>query len=775
MHIDDPAIRRWVSDQLETIAPPPSADVQRRIADRLLAADVFEEFVRKKYVGAKTFSLAGAETLVPLLDLAIDHAAAHGAGEIVVGMAHRGRLNVLVNVIGQPPREVFAQFEDKHPEHRMGGGDVKYHLGASGDRKTADGRRIHLSMCFNPSHLEFVSPVVLGRLRAKQDRIGYERRQQGLALIVHGDASFSGQGVNFETLGLHQLAGYHVGGALHVIVNNQLGFTTPPVQGRSSAYASDVALMLQSPILHVNGDHPEAVARALQIALDFRAAYHRDVVIDLYVYRQWGHNEADEPSFTQPQMYQAIAHHQGVCHSYIHTLIDRHVLTREQADEKRSVLRQRLADEWQAAQQAGPVIPPQPAGVWNGYFGGCENTPAAQQDAQIVTGVRRSELERLLDELTKLPDNFHLHKNLKRSIDRRKSMMLGEEPLEWSTAEALAIATLAIEGHRIRIVGQDTQRGTFSQRHAVLHDAVDGHQHCVFADLASDKAPIEIVNSPLHEAGAIGFEYGYSLDFPEALVAWEAQFGDFANAGQVMIDQFIASAEDKWRRLSGLVLLLPHGYEGQGPEHSSARLERFLMLCAENNIQVAMPSTPAQYFHVLRRQVLRKWRKPLIIFTPKSLLRHRGAVSPLEDFTHGTFKRVLPDDRIAPMKTSRVLLCSGKVYYDLLAYREQHQRNDVAIIRIEQFYPLADAEFNLLNDYDPQVPLVWVQEEPENMGAAPNWKQRFGNSLMGRELQFVTRLRSASPATGSHAAHELEQEHLVKQAMGEAARRKDPC
>jgi 2-oxoglutarate dehydrogenase E1 component len=770
LHIDDPAVRNWLQQRMERSENRIrlSRPEQLRILTRLTDAVIFEQFVRKKFVGAKTFSLEGAESLIPLLDLAIIKASRLGIVEIVLGMAHRGRLNVLANIIGKRPEEIFWEFDGAHAESARASqpdiaGDLTYHLGFSSDWQGDDGRRIHLSLCFNPSHLEFINPVALGRMRAKQDRAGDSERQRGLVLLIHGDAAFAGEGIVQESLNLSQLAGFTTGGALHVIVNNQLGFTTSPEEARSSMYASDVAKMLQSPIFHVNGEHPEAVAQVVDLALDFRAQFHRDVVIDMYGYRRWGHNEADEPSFTQPIAYKAIEHKPSVRDCYLEHLLELEEVTRDEADRIASLRTEMLEKAFDEVHRGGfTPSPPTLTGVWEGFRGG--NEPSDDNPETSVVSERLSEL---LVRLTQTPAEFHLHRKLKRGIEERLAMAEGKQPLDWSAAEALALATLAVEGHPIRLSGQDTQRGTFSQRHAVFHDAVDGKTYMPLAHLTDDQARVEIINSPLSEAGVLGFEYGYSLDEPEGLIAWEAQFGDFANAAQVIIDQFLAGAADRWRRLSGLVLLLPHGWEGSGPEHSSARLERFLTLAARHNLQVVAPTTPAQYFHLLRRQVLRRWRKPLVVMTPKSLLRHRRAVSGLSDLAQGGFRRVLPDVRSSVARTIRVLLCSGKVYYDLFDFREKNNRDDVAILRVEQLYPLADEVLRAeLEPYDESTPVIWVQEEPLNMGAWPALYLRFGSRLLDRfPFSCVPRRESASPATGSHATHKREQQELVERAF----------
>jgi 2-oxoglutarate dehydrogenase E1 component len=687
MHIPDRKTREWIQQRIETTDPDrsPSRGIQLRILTRLTAAVIFEEFVRKKYLGAHTFSLEGAETLIPLLDLALEAAAEDGLAEVVLAMAHRGRLNVLANIVGKRPVDIFREFEDPYSDWYLGRGDVKYHLGASGDWQAANGAKVHVSLCFNPSHLEYVNPVAMGRIRAKQDRIGDKDRRRGMCLLVHGDAAFAGEGVVQESLNLSFLHSYASGGTLHVILNNQLGFTTSPSESRSSMYCSDVAKMLPVPIFHVNGEYPQAVARVVDLAMDFRTMFQRDVVIDMYSYRRLGHNEADEPSFTQPLIYQAIEKRPTIRDSYLKHLLQLGKVSEEEANQIAEEERTDLEKQFSEAKNSPPPPDqPTPAGAWQPYFGGRE------PDDGPETGVPMQQLQSLLEKLTVTPADFNLHKKLERMMERRRKMARLEEPVDWAAAEALAFASLAMEGHPIRLTGQDSERGTFSQRHAVLHDVVDGHQFNIFDNLDSRHATIDIVNSPLCETGTLGFEYGYSLDYPEALVAWEAQYGDFVNAAQVIIDQFITSAEDKWRRLSGVVMLLPHAFEGKGPEHSSARLERFLFEAAEDNIQITVPSTPAQYFHVLRRQVKRNWRKPLVVLTPKSLLRHPNVTSPMADLASGRFRRILPDTRHDPSEISGVLLSSGKMYYDLVEARNKQKRHDVAILRVEQFYPLRD-------------------------------------------------------------------------------------
>ena len=764
MHIDNLAVRQWLQRRMERTRNrlELSRHEQLRILTRLSDAVVFEEFLRQKFLGAKTFSLEGCETLLPLLDLVIEKAGQHGVNNIIFGMGHRGRLNVLANIVGKRPCDIFREFADAEPEQWQGRGDVKYHLGHSGDWTTATGRRIHLSLCFNPSHLEFVNPIVLGRVRAWQDRTRDADRRRTLGIVLHGDAAFAGEGIVQETLNLAKLPGYRIGGVLHIIVNNQIGFTTRPEEGRSTIYATDIARMVQSPIFHVHGEDPEAVAQVVQLSMDFRREFQSDVFIDMYGYRRLGHNETDEPTFTQPRLYRAIGNRLGVRESYLEHLLEHGNVSREEGDEISRRCQARLDSELKAARADKCETEVQSRGIWESFTGG------AEPNVESETAVAADRLSELLVKITKLPDGFHVHPKLERFLKARREMASGKRLVDWSTAEALAFATLAAEGVRIRLTGQDTARGTFSQRHAILYDQESELPFIPLQHLARDQTKVEIHNSPLSESGALGFEYGYSLDSPDALVLWEAQFGDFVNAAQVILDQFLSSAEDKWQRLSGLVLLLPHGFEGMGPEHSSARLERFLALAAEDNIQVVQPTTPAQYFHVLRRQALRKWRKPLVVFTPKSLLRHPKAVSKLSDFASGVFHRVLPDDSKLE-RVRRVLLCTGKLYYELMAYREEHQRNDVAIARLEQLYPLrAECLQNALESYTPGTPVFWIQEEPVNMGAWRYLHDRFGKKLLGRfPFALVSRFESASPATGSPGAHKLEQAQVIARAFSD--------
>lgn len=765
MHIDDYDVRDWLQKRMEGTENrlQLSRETQVRILTRLTDAVIFEEFMRKKFVGAKTFSLEGAETLIPMLDLTLEKSAEHGIREVVIGMAHRGRLNVLANIMGKRAQNIFWGFDDPQPEENRGGGDVLYHLGYSNDWITSDGTKVHISLCFNPSHLEFVNPVAIGRTRSKQDRRGDTDRQEVMPILIHGDAAFAGEGIVQETLNMSELFGYRVGGTVHVIVNNQIGFTTMANESRSTTYASDVAKMLQIPIFHVNGEDPESVAQVVQLAMEFRREFKRDVVIDVYCYRRLGHNESDEPRFTQPMMYKLIDAKPTIRDSYLNRLMKMNEVTREEADMIAERRKEELQREFDAAQSETykPDLQTM-AGQWTEYTGG----PEPVEDTE--TGVALGKLSYVIQKLSTIPDSFNLNPKLKRVFQQRREMGEGKRPVDWATAELAAFGSLLIEGHRVRLSGQDCGRGTFSQRHAVLHDTEDGSRYNVLADLADDQAAVEIINSPLCEAGVLGFEYGYSLDHPDGLICWEAQFGDFWNVAQVIVDQFITSAEDKWHRLSGITMLLPHGFEGAGPEHCSARVERFLMLTAENNIQVCVPTTASQYFHLLRRQVKRPWRKPLVVLTPKSMLRENLSMSNLDDLSVGTFQRVLGDEKLGPgCKVERVLLGTGKIMLELLKLRDEQHRDDIGIIRLEQLYPLPLTQLEAALDHVPDgTPVYWVQEEPSNMGAAQFIKVNFGDSLFGRwPLSFIARAESASPSTGSKKMHKIEQEELWERAL----------
>jgi 2-oxoglutarate dehydrogenase E1 component len=785
-HIENPEQREWLRDQMEStrnrlrLGP----ELQLRILTKLSDAEIFENFLHRSYApGTKRFSLEGAESLIPLLDLLVERAGDQGVEEIVMGMAHRGRLNVLANILQKGMREIFAAFEDKDAERNLGSGDVKYHLGYSNDRRTQAGALVHLTLTFNPSHLEFVNPVVEGRVRAKQDRLATEgltrdgesreedSRRTVMPLLIHGDAAFMGQGVVAETLNLSGLDGYRTGGTIHVIVNNQIGFTTDPKDARSTRYASDITRMLKVPVFHVNGEDPEAVAHVAQLAIDFRQRFAMDVVIDMYCYRRFGHNESDEPRYTQPRMYAAIDKKPTVRQVYVKRLLEMGQITENHADEIVQRRREAMTTALDEVKKKGfaPVTYSM-GGHWEHYRGGPDAaTP------EVPTKVPAERLIELSQRLLVLPEGFHAHpKVMTNVLKKRHDALTSGTYFDWGTAEILAYASLVAEKTPVRLSGQDVLRGTFSHRHAVIVDVETGQPFAPLSNVGEWPGRFEAYNSALSEAGVLGFDFGYSLDYPEALVIWEAQFGDFLNGAQVIVDQFMTSAEDKWHRLSGLVLFLPHGYEGQGPEHSSARVERFLQNSAEDNIQVCNLTTPAQLFHVLRRQVLRPWRKPLIILTPKSLLRVPAKPNPVQhpvstitDLAEGRFQRAIPDSSdVDPREVKRILICSGKVYYDLAAAREARKARHVAIVRLEQMFPLNDELSDALLPYAEGTNLVWVQEEPRNYGAWYYIRANLPEYLLGRfPLTCVARAASASPATGSHASHLLEQKMLIDEAF----------
>ncbi len=770
MNIQDPVQKNWLLERMERSRNrrPLTRAEQTAILGKLVAAESLEQFLHTKYVGTKRFSLQGAEALIPLLDVLIELAGAQGIDEIVMGMPHRGRLNVVVNMLGQEPSRLFAQFEDIDPTATLGSGDVKYHLGfCTNNHVTRRGHRMHISLTANPSHLEAVNPVVQGRCRAKQDRRGDHDHEQTMALLIHGDAAFAGQGLVAETLNLAGLEGYRTGGTIHIIVNNQIGFTTPPSSSRSTPYSTDVARMMQIPIFHVNGEDVESVVQVAHLAMAFRQTFKKDVVIDMFCWRKYGHNEMDEPSFTQPLMYKIIDNHPSVTRIYSRQMVDSGQITQEEADQ--IVLRERRRLEEELArirdgQTSAPDYRPVLTGLWEGYHGGPWSAVP-----EIDTGVDRAVLHQVAQGLKRLPDGFHPHRKIKRLIAQRDRMARGEVPLDWGMGEMFAYGTLLWEGRDVRLSGQDTRRGTFSHRHVVFTDIETGKEYMPLAHLKPDQGRFQAYDSALSEAGVLGFEFGYSMNAPAGLVVWEAQFGDFANGAQVIIDQFIASSEDKWGRLSGLVLFLPHGYEGQGPEHSSARLERFLQLCARDNMQVCVPTTPAQHFHLLRRQVLRPWRKPLVVLTPKSLLRHPRAVSSIEELTTGRFRKVWPDSRDAdPARVRRVLLCSGKLYYELVEEREKRGESLLPIIRLEQLYPFPKTELEAaLARYPNLERISWCQEEPRNMGAWAFVRSHFADTMdIGIPLEGFSRSEAASPATGSHKAHLIEQRMLLDDIFG---------
>ena len=761
--IESPEMRLWLRERMESSKNHLTIDTPMavRVLSKLTDAEAFEQFLAKNFVGEKRFSCEGAESLIAMLDVLIEESGEHGVDEIIFGMAHRGRLNVLVNTLGKKVREIFAAFDDKHPDRFLGGGDVKYHLGYSSDVTTQSGNNVHLTMCFNPSHLEFVNPVVEGRVRAKQDRI---HRTSVMPLLIHGDAAFMGQGVVPETLNLAGLEGYSTGGTVHIVVNNQIGFTTLPGDSRSTRYCTDITRMMRVPVFHVNGEDPEAVIWVAKLAIAFRQRFAMDVVIDMYCFRKYGHNESDEPRFTQPLMYAVIDKKPSVRDTYVRRLVGAGIVTAEQAAEIAQARKAALDAELAEARSGDYLQKPSTmGGLWAPYRGGPD---ALVPD--VDTGVPLAKLVDLAEKMATIPEGFTPNpKVLKVFANDRRDNLKNGKPLDWGAAEHLAFATLLDEGYMVRLSGQDSQRGTFTHRHATMFDAHTGIAYKPLCHLGPKQGTFDVLDSPLSEAGVLGFKYGYSLDRPDGLVIWEAQFGDFANGAQVIVDQFLTSAEDKWLRLSGLVLLLPHGYEGQGPEHSSARIERFLQLAAEDNIQVCNLTTPAQFFHALRRQVHRPWRKPLVVMTPKSLLRAKEAASLPEELTTGGFHRVLADTTVDPAKVTRVLLCSGKVYYDLARARTEHKRDDVAIVRLEQLYPLNDAVTKALAPYKDGTKLVWVQEEPRNMGAWYFLNARLRDTIGDRlPLSVACRAESASPATGSKASHYLEQKMLLEAAFG---------
>ncbi len=763
MHIRNTQVRKWLQERMEPVRNHPSFDLRqkRRIILKLNAAELFETFLHTHYVGQKRFSLEGGEMLIPLLDSIIERSAGFGVREIVLGMPHRGRLNVLANILNKPYGMVFSEFEGNMPETVAGDGDVKYHLGFSAEHVTADKHTIHLSLTPNPSHLEAVNPVVEGRMRAKQRRFKDRDRKLGIPILIHGDAAFAGQGLMAETLNLSQLPGYKTGGTIHIVVNNQIGFTTAPAEGRSTRYCTDVAKMIEVPIFHVNGEDPEAVVYVAELALDFRETFGQDVVIDMICYRRHGHSEGDEPAFTQPLMYGKIRDRLTVRELYTEYLVMNGDLTTDEVETIAETFRDKMEEVYKEVHEGHNA----PRNLQPGFAAHWKGLTSRYSFVPVETGVSANVLRDIAEKIVERPQGFRLNPKMERILAaRQQAMKVG--PVDWASAEALAFGSLLLEGTPVRLSGQDSRRGTFSQRHAMLVDMQTGDQYYPLKNLSPDQAELCVYDSLLSEAAVLGFDYGYSLDEPHMLILWEAQFGDFANGAQVIIDQFIASAESKWGRASGLVMLLPHGYEGQGPEHSSARLERFLSLCADDNIQVVNATTPAQYFHLLRRQVRRDFRKPLIVMTPKSLLRHKQAASPREHFTSGYFREVLDDPADAD-RARCVVVCSGKVYYDLVAKREEvGKAREVAVVRLEQFYPWpADALKATLGRYRSARNWVWVQEESQNMGGwtfvAPRLQE-----LMGVPFQYVGRDASASPATGSHAIHESEQAELVEAAIG---------
>jgi 2-oxoglutarate dehydrogenase E1 component len=774
-HIQAPGPRQWLMRRMEECqnASPLAPAEKLRVFEKLCAAELFERFLHTKFVGQKRFSLEGAEALIPLLDTLVEDAPAHQVRELVIGMAHRGRLNVLSNIVGKSLASMFSEFEDiEEAEAPFGSGDVKYHKGYSTDRSTRSGSRVHLSLTANPSHLEAVDPVVEGRARAKQVRGGDAKGKHLMPVLIHGDAAFAGQGMVAETLNLSHLSGYSTGGTLHVVVNNQIGFTTTPQEARSTLYCTDVAKMIQVPIFHVNGDDPEAVVHCVRLAFAYRQRFGEDVVIDLVCYRRHGHNEGDEPSFTQPLLYEKIRARQGLRALYTDELVRGGVLVPADVARIEADQNKQLSQALELIKTAPPSAEDEyeMRGPWLGFSRKRPETPPE-------TAVSAERLAQIAEAISSVPAGFNVHKKLAPLLDRRRKVVADGGPIDWALAEALAFGSLVSEGTPVRLSGQDSSRGTFSQRHAVVVDQTTGVEYAPLDHVAGTQARFEVYDSHLSEAAVLGFEYGYSVADPSTLTLWEAQFGDFANGAQVIIDQFIASAHAKWGRMSGLVMLLPHGYEGQGPEHSSARIERYLQLCAEDNIQVVNCTTPAQYFHVLRRQVRSNYRAPLVIFTPKSLLRAPRAASSVGELARGAFAPVLDDAAVRdPGSVRRVLVCSGKVYYDLLHRREERDglgegvaRGDVAIVRIEELYPWPDAELaSALGRYANAEHVGFVQEEPANMGPWTFVRERLQAHLPPRaRLAYAGRPASASTAVGSPRVHRQELEALLAAAFGE--------
>jgi 2-oxoglutarate dehydrogenase E1 component len=793
MHISDPEEKAWIQERIEGpdkgVAFTPEG--KRAILQKLIESEGFEQFIDVKYKGTKRFGLDGAESLIPALEQIVKRGGSLGMKEIVLGMAHRGRLNVLTNVMAKPHRAVFHEFKGGSyaPDDVEGSGDVKYHLGASSDREF-DGNKVHLSLTANPSHLEIVDPVVMGKARAKQDQVAgrtreeivpLEERAKVLPLLLHGDAAFAGQGVVAECLGLSGLKGHRVAGTLHFIINNKIGFTTNPRFSRSSPYPSDVAKMIEAPIFHVNGDDPEAVVYASKVAIEFRMKFHKPVVIDMFCYRRFGHNEGDEPAFTQPIMYSIIRGHKTTVQLYADKLISEGHMSQADFEKMRADWRAHLESEW----EVGQAYKPNKADWLDGAWSGLRTADSQDEMRRGKTAVPLKTLKEIGKKLTEVPKEFEAHRTIARFLETRRKMIESGEGVDWSTAEALAFGAILLDGNPIRLSGQDSERGTFSQRHSVLYDQREEHRYIPLNNLSPAQAGYEVINSMLSEEAVLGFEYGYSLAEPKALTLWEAQFGDFANGAQVVFDQFISSGERKWLRMSGLVCLLPHGFEGQGPEHSSARLERFLQLCAEDNMQVANVTTPSNYFHILRRQLKRDFRKPLILMTPKSLLRHKRAVSTLAEMSgESAFHRLLWDDAqsgvagtdlvrlVKDSKIRRVVMCSGKVYYDLLEEREKRGTNDVYLLRVEQLYPFpAKALINELSRFR-NAEMVWCQEEPKNMGAWSfidpylEWVLAHIDAKHQR-VRYTGRPAAASPATGLMSKHLAQLQAFLDDALGE--------
>ena len=751
MHLAEVAKRQWIEDRFERDEPAPD---RRRILELLVRADIFEQVLQSRYPGTKRFSLEGVTALIPFLDTLLHCAAERGMSQAILAMSHRGRLNVMANVIGIAPAAIFSKFEDIDPRSVLGSGDVKYHLGATGQWKDAGGNTIDLHLVSNPSHLEAVDPVAMGRVRAKQDRFGSQGKDRVLPVLIHGDAAFAGQGICAEALNLASVDGFSVGGSIQVVVNNLIGFTAGPNESNSSLFASDVAKRLDIPVLHVNAEDPDSVVRAARFAADYRYTFHTDVLVDLIGYRRYGHSEIDDPTITQPLRYGRIKNHAPLYRIYSEQI---EVDPAELVNQVQSAL---AAEKYVAGRMRKSASLATLPAYWGPYHGGCYKT-----EDELDTGIPIERLRKISEGLIAHPGGFHIHPKIRKLLEQRAEMGRNKRPVDYAMAEALAFGSLLLEGRPVRLSGQDSRRGTFSQRHSVLVDTETEQTYIPLAHLGPDQARFEVYNSILSEAAVLGFEYGFSRDYPEALVLWEAQFGDFANGAQVIIDQFIAAGEDKWDLLSGLVLLLPHGYEGQGPEHSSARIERYLQLAARDNIQICQPSTAAQYFHLLRRQALRSWRKPLIVFTPKSMLRHPDAGSHLEEFAAPGFRKVLLETEIENPK--RLLFCTGKIGHELRMERARRKDANTGILSVEQLYPWpADEIAAALGRYPKAHEIVWVQEEPANMGAFPFVVSRLRRLARGRQVHSVKRSAAASPATGSAKAHTLEQKTLLAASFG---------
>ncbi len=767
MYMSDISQKRWIQSRLEAIRSTPSfeRDQKKRLLERLTAAETLERYLHTKYVGQKRFSLEGGESTIVAMDELVRQAGSQGVEEIVIGMAHRGRLNVLVNILGKSPQMLFSEFEGKHADE-LSAGDVKYHNGFSSDVATPGGP-VHLSLAFNPSHLEIVNPVVTGSVYARQCWRKDHSGDKVMGVLLHGDAAVAGQGVNQEMLNYSQTRGYGTGGTVHIVINNQIGFTTSdPRDYRSSLYCTDIFKMIEAPVFHVNGDDPEAVALVTRIALEFRHEFRKDVVIDLICFRKLGHNEQDEPMVTQPLMYKKVAAHPGTRKVYADRLLSQGVIQNGEAEQ--------MIKDYRAALDEGRLVENPVLSNYQRKYA-VDWAPYLNQEYTDIcnTKVPLADLKRLAERVTEVPEQFTLHPRVQKIIDDRKAMGAGKHPIDWGMGETLAYATLLVEGYGARVSGEDCGRGTFFHRHAVLHDQNrerwDAGNYIPLQHIDPKQAPFTVIDSVLSEEAVLAFEYGYATTEPNELVIWEAQFGDFANGAQVVIDQFITSGEAKWGRLCGLVMLLPHGYEGQGPEHSSARLERYMQLCAEHNIQVCVPSTPAQIFHLLRRQVLRKIRKPLIVMTPKSLLRHKDAVSTLEELSNGGFKTLIPEtEELDPKKVKRVVLCAGKIYYELAAARREKKQTDTVLLRVEQLYPFPAKNYAAeLKKYPNAKEIVWCQEEPLNQGAWYSSRHHFAAGLReGQSLHVVARPAAASPAVGYSSKHSAQQRTVIETALG---------